>query len=207
MNRYVTFTFDDGLIDSAKLVNELKIPATIYIVLGWVLKEIKIKDSFNCDLNHGTIEDWKGLNLDIGCHTYDHDKNFNEHLSFKKYSRLFFGPKNLSTPYGIKYYPKLYDSCKIGFYGEFYNSFTKENIKQINSINPCFDLDKETLKSVILNCPDQKWIVLTFHGINEGWMPITYEDLKFWIDFFKQNNFTFLTITEALKKTCKKYLL
>lgn len=205
--RYVTFTFDDGLINTARIVDQLNIPATFYIVLGWVLNETKINDSFNVELDHGTIEEWKSLKLDIGCHTYDHEKYFDEYFSHKRFSQLFVGPKNLATPYGLKYDSKLYDSCKIGFYGKCYNTLTSESIKQIHSINPCYDLDKEALKSTILNCPDQQWIVLTFHGINEGWMPISHEELKFWIEFFTQNNFTFLTMTEGVESSCKKYLL
>jgi peptidoglycan/xylan/chitin deacetylase (PgdA/CDA1 family) len=203
MNRYVTFTFDDGLINTAKIVKNLKIPATFYIVLGWVLKEIEIKDSFNSNLDHGNINDWLNLELDIGCHTYDHGKEINENLSYNKFSKYFKGIKNLATPYGLKYYPKIYDSCKIGFYNKPYNSLC--NIKQINSINPNYDLDdKEILKSIIKKCPPYQWIVFTFHGIDEGWNPIKLEELKSWIDFFEENNFIFLSMTERIKKF-KKY--
>jgi peptidoglycan/xylan/chitin deacetylase (PgdA/CDA1 family) len=207
MRRYISFTFDDGLINTALIVEKLRIPATFYIVLGWVLNEIKIKDEFNIGLNHGTIEQWKNLKLDLGCHTYDHEKKFNEHLSYSKFSELLISPKNLAVPYGLKFKSKLYDSCKIGFYGKFYNDLNITNVKEIHSINPCYDLDKESLKSVISNCPAEKWMVLTFHGINEGWKPITCQELKFWINFFDQNNFTFLTITQGVERSCRKYLL
>jgi hypothetical protein len=207
MKRYVTFTFDDGLINTAKIVEQLNIPATFYIVLGWTLNEIEIKDSFNVVLNHGDIQEWKKTKLDIGCHTYNHEKFFDEDFSYKKFSEFFTGRKNLATPYGLRFHSKIYDSCKIGFYGKQYNKLSKEGIKEIQSINPCYDLEKEALKSVIMNCPEKEWIVLTFHGIDEGWMPISLEELKFWIEFFIQNKFTFLTMTEAVEKTCKKYFL
>lgn len=204
MNRYVTFTFDDGFINTAKIVEKLKIKATFYIVLGWVLKEIKIKDSFNIGVDHGTIEDWLNLNLDIGCHTYNHSKNIDENLSYVKFSQFFKGTKNLATPYGLKHDLKMYDSCKIGFYDKPYNKLT--DLKQIHSINPNYNVDKENLESIIKQCPDRQWIVLTFHGIDEGWHPIKLEDLKYWIQFFEEQNFIFLSMTDGVEK-CKKYLL
>ena len=185
MNRYVTFTFDDGLINTARTVEQLGIPTTFYIVLGWITKEVKINDSFNVDLDHGTIEEWKSLKIDVGCHTYDHSKDFNEHFSYNKFSQFFNGPKNLATPYGLKYNSKLYDSCKIGFFNKPYNALTLKSLKQIHSINPSYDFtNKESLKLTIVNCPIQHWIVFTFHGINEGWRPIEFKDLEFWINFF-----------------------
>lgn len=208
MNRYITFTFDDGLINTAKIVKRLEIPTTFYIVLGWVTKEIEVNDSFNFYLDHGTIKEWKNLKIDIGCHTYDHKKNFDEHLSYRKFSQFFNGFKNLSTPYSLKYNSKLYDSCKIGFFNKPYNELKQKSLKQIHSINPNYDFfDKDDLKSIIANCPDQHWMVFTFHGINEGWEPIKYEDLKFWINFFIEKKFTFMSMTEGVEKICKKYLL
>lgn len=206
MKRYITFTFDDGLIKTAKIVEKINIPATFYIVLGWVLKEVEINDSFNLNLDHGNIKEWIDLKLDIGCHTYNHSKIIDEYYSYNKFSNFFKNkPKNLATPYGINYKPKFYDSCKIGFYEKPYNFF--KNSKQINSINPNYDFkDKEYLKEVIEKCPENGWIVFTFHGIEEGWNPIKSKDLEFWIKFFNKKNFTFCSITEGVKK-CTKFLL
>jgi len=208
VNRYVTFTFDDGLINTARTVEQLGIPTTFYIVSGWTTKEVKINDSFNVDLDHGTIKEWKSLKIDVGCHTYDHSKDFNEDFSYNKFSQFFNGPKNLAIPYGLKYNSKLYDSCKIGFFNKPYNALTLKSLKQIHSINPSYDFtNKEALKLIIANCPVQHWIVFTFHGINEGWRPIKFEDLEFWMNFFVEQKFTFISITEGVKKICKKYLL
>lgn len=206
--KYITFTFDDGLIKTATLVKSLNVSATFYIVLGWILQEIKITDSFNFNLDHGTIQEWNNIELDIGCHTYDHNIKFNELLSFKKFSKFFNAPKNLATPYGIDYKVNFYDSCKVGFYKP-YNLFSSSSLKKLCSINPNYDFknNMKELELIISNCPDEHWIIFTFHGINEGWYPVEYKELEFWKNFFLARNFTFISITNGVKKLCKKYLL
>jgi hypothetical protein len=207
MARYVTFSFDDGIITTARRVKTLNIPTTFYIVLGWTLNEIEIKDSYNVNLDHGSIQEWIDSKLDVGCHTYDHNKNFNESLSFNRFSVLFNGPRNLATPYGIDHTTSIYDSCKVGHYKS-YNDLTATNLKRLCSINPIYDF-KETIdfESIVKKCPDEQWIILTFHGIDEGWCPVEYKELEFWKSFFINNDFTFMTVSDGAKKICKKYLL
>lgn len=207
MARFVTFSFDDGMIDTARRAKSLNVPMTFYIVLGWTLKSVEIDDFYNRGLEHGSIRDWTESGFDIGCHTYNHSKNFDEFFSFQKFSRFFGSPRNLATPYGIDHVTKAYDSCKVGFYQPF-NDLTEKSMKRLSSINPIFDLQsKDDLRSIARNCPEGRWIILTFHGIDEGWCPITHGELESLIELFSEYQFTFMTVSDGVRKACRKYLL
>src|SRR5437660_5944656 len=79
--RFVSITFDDGLITGARkavsILDEFKLSATFYLVTGWIRpREIPwIRDPWNKGLDHGSWRDWieiKNRGHDIGSHTVTH---------------------------------------------------------------------------------------------------------------------------------------
>jgi peptidoglycan/xylan/chitin deacetylase (PgdA/CDA1 family) len=199
--KIASFTFDDGLIKSAYQIVKTNIPTTFYIVTGWTLGNIVIEDSFNKNIDHGSIDEWISLRVDMGCHSHNHKKNFNEKESYDVFKKHFKKPYNFATPYGIKKNLNFFDSCKIGFFNK-YNDLTKDSIKCLSSINPQYDIknDDEKLEDIIKNCPDFKWIIFTFHGIEEGWMPISLDYFKILNDKLKKNKFEIKTISEVIRE-------
>src|SRR2546430_1055956 len=81
VNRFVSITFDDGLIKGAQrtaaIFDAFVLKATFYVVTGWVgPREIPwIRDRWNWGLDHGTWHDWIDISQrghDIGSHTVTH---------------------------------------------------------------------------------------------------------------------------------------
>src|SRR5947209_749954 len=62
--RFVSITFDDGLIAGARkavgILEEFKLSATFYLVTGWIRpREVPwIRDPWNKGLDHGSWRDW-----------------------------------------------------------------------------------------------------------------------------------------------------
>lgn len=199
--RLVSFTFDDGLINTARIVKKLNIPATFYLVTGWIDRSVEIKDMYNLSLDHGQWNEWVDLGFDYGSHTHDHSKTFDEKIAFYEFKKLKTSPYNFATPYGINYEPKYFDSCKLGF-SCFYNHLDRKILNKISSVNPLWDFQNHQLEffSYIKNAPDNSWIVFTFHGIDEGWQPITKNYLIKIYDFVVDNNFEVVSISKVVNE-------
>src|SRR5258707_1134747 len=79
--RFVTITFDDGLVHGARkaaaVLDEFGMRATFYLVTGWIRprKVPWTRDRWNRGLDHGNWHDWVDLQNrghDIGSHTVTH---------------------------------------------------------------------------------------------------------------------------------------
>ncbi|PIN93322.1 hypothetical protein COU54_03505, partial [Candidatus Pacearchaeota archaeon CG10_big_fil_rev_8_21_14_0_10_31_24] len=109
INRYVSFTFDDGFIAGAQKVAKIIHPhkATFYLVTGWVKpNSIEIKDEYNIDADHGDIKQWQKLaqlGHEIGSHTVSHpipqEADLDEYIQSLDYLKHFHsGPYSLAMP-------------------------------------------------------------------------------------------------------------
>lgn len=196
--KIASFTFDDGFIKTARLVKTLAIPSTFYLVTGWLDKTVEVTDNFNKNIDHGTIQDWKEIGLDLGSHTHTHDKKINEMESITTFQKLFdISPFNLATPFGVRFKPQYFNSCKCGFQKP-YNKLSRDSLKCLSSINPEFDVPN--LEDVIRLCPDEHWVILTFHGIEEGWCPVSVDQLQKIYDMLIGYNFQISTISETVNE-------
>lgn len=199
--KIISFSFDDGFINTAHKVVRMGIPSTFYIVTGWVLKTKKIYDKYNLNINHGELNDWKNLPIDIGCHSNDHKKDYDIYESYKEYKNYFGDPYNFACPYGIYKSSDCFQSIKVGYFS-FSNDINKNSLKKLSSVNPVFDYknkDQEFFQQ-LKSLPDNKWVVLTFHGIDEGWEPITQDYLFNIYNFVLDNGFVVKTITEVVNE-------
>jgi glycosyltransferase involved in cell wall biosynthesis len=147
--RYVSFTFDDGLINSAKKIDQILSPhqATFYIVTGWLKpKPLSITDPPNIKPDHGNPGDWQRLaNLghEIGSHTVSHPETIAK-LTSQEYAesltvikQFHSGPYSLATPHlFIPTKQTLYEAVRAGEKKEIYNSLGQINFNQLNSWDP-----------------------------------------------------------------------
>ncbi len=199
--KIISFSFDDGFINTARKVVKIGIPSTFYIVTGWILKTKKIHDKYNLNIDHGELHDWHDLPVDIGCHSNDHKKDYDIHESYIEYKNYFNRPYNFSCPYGIYKSSDYFQSIKAGYFS-FSNDIDKRSLNKLSSINPVFDYknrNQEFLQQLKL-LPDNKWVILTFHGIDEGWEPITQNYLINIYNFVLDNGFVVKTITEVVNE-------
>jgi len=198
MTKTVSLTFDDGLIKTAEKVLGLEIPATFYIVSGWVTGEIKIKDPFNVNIEHGKLDDWIGFHkagLDIGSHSHTHIKNdYRLDLSLQFMKAHFSSPYSLSWPYGEAIDSNLFDSYKSGFI----RPYNKINEINLASYNPKWD--EISFQEIIDSLPDNYWLIFTFHGINEGWRPITEYFLKEIYNYCIESEIEVKTISKVVNE-------
>ena len=184
--RYLTFSFDDGLIDSARAVASVldEDHATFFVTTGWILPNtVPIEVRYNVGRNHGTIDDWLALSRmghDIGSHTVSHRvpeyapehadavrREFDESLQFVK--QIHDGPYSVSMPYhkAPPTEPKLetlYQAVRIGP-GPL-NTLDALNFAAVHTIDQDAALDE---------LPDNVWAVYALHGIDEGYRPISLE--------------------------------
>ena len=189
--KFATFTFDDGIITSAKKVHDILFPykATFYVVSGWVLKTIAIVDKYNINFDHGTIEDWKEiikLGHEVGSHTHSHCKADNINIQNECLESLNFlrkiqtPPYSLSCPHHTLIKTELYDSIRTGSYLTVHKKFFKEKIfNKIENIN-LFELySVEDITIDYKEVSDNSWVIFSFHGIDdEGFCPVTTQQLE-----------------------------
>lgn len=199
--KIASFTFDDGYINTARKIKEVEIPATFYLVTGWLDGSVEILDEFNKFHDHGSIKDWKEIGFDIGCHTHTHNRCIDEIQSISNF-KLIFDTKyyNLATPYGLPFKSLYFNTCKVGYYKP-YNQLCKKNYKYLSSININFDIEEKKLENLIRDCPDEHWIIFTFHGIDEGWLPTSLFKIKELFKMLNDNDFKIKTISEVLHET------
>lgn len=126
--RYVTFTFDDGDVETAMDVHRIMQPdhATFYIVPGWLgaAPMAHTMDDCNKAAKHGGDWDWRSISYwghDVGSHTMSHCRadaagaqaEYAESLEYIK--RFGVGPWSLSFPFHMKGpVDAPYDSIRCG---------------------------------------------------------------------------------------------
>jgi peptidoglycan/xylan/chitin deacetylase (PgdA/CDA1 family) len=215
-NRYVSFTFDDGLINSAQKVNDIIFPhkATFYIVTGWLKPNpIEIKDKANIGFDHGDFESWQkmsNLSHEIGSHTVAHlgpdgdqESGYIDSLEYiKKFSPT--GPYSLSLPYGLRSLKPvpIYDSIRLCRGKKIYNRLNNLNLSELFSFDPFESgLPLENIKKMIHLIPNNSWLILQAHGLdNEGFLPWPSEYFKKIFEFLLSENFKIKTVREMTQQ-------
>jgi|GEM_PF-811204 len=182
--KVLTFTFDDGLIESAHAVDRIlgEDKATFFLTTGWVLPNtVPIEDALNVGRDHGTIEEWQALSRaghDIGSHSVSHRvpeylpehaeavrREYDESLQFIK--RIHDGPYSVATPYHREapVTPRLdtlYQAVRLG----------PGPLNALDAIDfsAVHTLDQDSPLELV---PDNVWAVFALHGIDEGHRPVT----------------------------------
>lgn len=227
--RYLSFTFDDGMIygakESSKIFEKFNFNATYFIVPGWVKPSIyKISEQYNENVDHGTWSDiieLKNKGHEIGSHTMLHINaagkkarfiplllQWNINQSFKKISYEIEKPYTLSMPWNARSMKSngiAKKKFKIICSGD--TKISYNNLKSIDWLNirswaPDSDVSLNEFSKAINDIPDDGWLILQFHSLNEeGYMPITSEKLYAISQIAKNmENLKVITIKDLYKK-------
>ena len=221
--KYITFSFDDGYLNSCKKACEILHPykATFYLTSGWIRpNQCEIIDELNKNIDHGSIEDWTNIykeGHDIGAHTHTHilmtdptiHTECSKSLEFIKqiqaeppysFATTFFG----NVSHAII---NMFDSIRVGYkQNNFYNSLEKIDLKLMRSFCPL--AEKRTMDSVrkiIQDMPDGHWIILTLHGLDgEGFSPVSLIELKNIKEYALSCGFLIKTVKEVTTEIIAK---
>lgn len=182
--RVLTFSFDDGFIESAHAVDRIlgEDKATFFLTTGWVLPNAApIEDPQNVGRDHGAIADWRALSRaghDIGSHSVSHRvpeylpenaaavrREYDESLQFIK--QIHDGPYSVATPYhrAPPTTPRLhtlYQAVRLGPGPP--NNLDAIDFSAVHTIDQDDPLERQ---------PDNTWAVYALHGLDEGHRPVT----------------------------------
>lgn len=213
-DRFASFTFDDGLINSAYKANDIIFPnkATFYVVSGWLRPNpVKIIDKCNIGLNHGSLREWKRLSdkgHEIGSHTVSHagpngdwPDGYLKSLEFIK--NFGSGPYSLAMPFGIKSPNVLpYDSIRLCNGEKIFNSLENIDFSGLLSFDPFEDgLIIEDAEKRIYDLPSYSWLIIRAHGLdNEGYCPWPSPYFKKIYEILLAESFNIMTVREMTQK-------
>ena len=202
-NRFVTITFDDGLINGARkavqILDEFKLNATFYVVTGWIRpRQVPwIRDRWNRGLDHGNWRDWneiKNCGHDIGSHTVTHlnaGGKLSRYLPIilrwelsHSYSQLRYhlgrAPTSISMPWNTPaeqlepVVRRTYQACRLGSGKWQTNDLATLNWHRLHSWAPNPNIGAEEIVERCRATPPGHWLILQFHSLDgEGYMPLT----------------------------------
>ncbi len=213
-NRYASFTFDDGLITSARKIDKIISPhkATFYIVTGWLKPNpLSIIDPPNIKPDHGDIAGWQELTnrgYEIGSHTVSHirasepgaEKEYQASIEFIKQFQP--GPYSLAMPNSTESPSTInsYDSIRVGDGEKIYNSLKEINFARLISWDPVENkLSLEQTLKKIKYLPADSWLILRAHGLDDdGYCPWPSEYLKEIYKLLRDEGFQIRTIKEMV---------
>ena len=207
-NRFITITFDDGLIHGARkavrILKDFGLNATFYLVTGWIRPRIIpwIRDRWNRGLDHGSWRDWREIlkqGHDIGSHTVTHlnaGGRISRHLptmlhwelaySYSQLKRhLGRAPTSISMPWNAPanqlepVVRRIYAACRLGSEVCGTNDLASLNWHRLHSWAPSSGDSADEIVGRIRATPPGHWLILQFHSMDgEGYMPISSETFR-----------------------------
>jgi peptidoglycan/xylan/chitin deacetylase (PgdA/CDA1 family)/glycosyltransferase involved in cell wall biosynthesis len=207
-SRFVSITFDDGLIrgarKAAKILDEYQLKATFYLVTGWIRpREVPwIRDPWNRGLDHGRWRDWidiKNRGHDIGSHTVTHLNAAGKlsrhlptvlrwelrHSHADLLRHIGKAPSSISMPWNApaeRLEPlvrRIYAACRLGSETWQTNDLAALNWYRLNSWAPGSDISADEIVDRIRATPAGHWLILQFHSLDgEGYRPIATQTFR-----------------------------
>ncbi len=200
--RYVSITFDDGLIEGARkavqLLDKFGVPGVFYVVTGWVRPRQMpwIRESFNRGRDHGDWNEWRAIQAkghEIGSHTVTHVNAGGRlarwcppllhweliHSRSEIERHMGKSPSSISMPWNAsagKLEPlvrDLYPACRLGGNQPTPNDLSTLDWHRLHSWAPDSDVSAKEILRQVLATPPGQWFILQFHSFDdEGYMPI-----------------------------------
>ena len=232
--RFVTITFDDGLIEGARTAAEILdafgLKATFYLVTGWVRPRQFpfIRDPWNRGRDHGSWSDWRVLQNrghDIGSHTFSHLNASGRVLrnsptligwelshSFAQLRHnLGRAPSSISMPWNTtsdiqSNLSRLYRACRLGSEIFETNDLAGISWHQLHSWAPRREASAEEITNRIRTTPNGHWLILQFHSLDgEGYMPFPSDTFRSIVKGIAETpNLETLTVDEMVERFGKR---
>jgi hypothetical protein len=202
-SRFVSITFDDGLINGTRkaiqLLEEFELKATFYVVTGWIRPRHVpwVRDRWNKGLDHGSWRDWidvRSRGHDVGSHTVSHlnaGGRLSRYLPFllrwelshscaQLRHHLGHAPTSISMPWNTPakklehVVRRTYQACRLGSGRWQTNNLTILDWHRLRSWAPTSEVSGDELLERCRATPPGHWLILQFHSLDgEGYMPIT----------------------------------
>lgn len=217
-NRFVSITFDDGLLQGARIAVELlekyRAKATFYLVTGWVQpNQVKIRDRSNVSRDHGSWSEWQAIQdcgHEIGSHTVSHinvRRNFKAWLapSFLKRElwdsyddlkqHLQMPPASIGMPYDVMTFAakrllkQVYQAARVGRPRVIYNKLDRVDWYRLYSWAPHPQMPADKICQRIASIPPNHWLILQFHSLaDEGWRPFSPATFEAILQFISERD-------------------
>jgi peptidoglycan/xylan/chitin deacetylase (PgdA/CDA1 family) len=216
VTRFITFSFDDGMIIGAKRAAELLAPdyGTFFIVSDWVLGKIHQDHELLKGRDFGSLGEWRTmsqLGSDIQPHSATHynlldgatDRNYLDiYKSVAFIRQIHEGPYGFCCPFNQ--IPKEIDFAELGFaYAGFvstpsdgpvvYNDLARLDYFQLRR----WAVRERHLERMALefgSVPDNTWTILGLHSLDgEGFEPWSSSGLANLIQLVRSGDFEIIT--------------
>jgi peptidoglycan/xylan/chitin deacetylase (PgdA/CDA1 family) len=204
VNRFVSLTFDDGLIAGARIAVDMLAKrgghASFFVVTGWVRPAtVEVRDRPNVDRDHGTWDDWRTIAAaghEVGSHTRSHVRatHWRARLdpfrlprevddSFDDLAReLGSKPVSLAMPYDV-WTPRAgalarrrYQVVRVGEARPHFHRVPDIDWGRLRSWGPDATQPIDGVCEAIAAIADEHWLILQFHSLaNEGFQPLAPE--------------------------------
>ena len=231
--RYVTMTFDDGLVKgawkAAEILREYGVAATFYVVTGWVRpRSVRwVRDHFNKNADHGCWEDWQSIAAqghDIGSHTKSHvnasgklarvmpGRVRSEFVESFHHIEQSIGrpPSSISMPWNATtmqadaHVRRIYEACRLGGAAPEYARVADLDWHRLPSWAPASDVPFQALCERISSIPAGHWLILQFHSLDgEGYMPISSRLLHELVGFIADQPGLKMRTVREMVESCK----
>ena len=227
--RYVSLTFDDGLLAGAHLAAELLAPfgghASFFVVTGWIEPStVTIRDACNIGRDHGTWDDWRSfaaLGHEVGSHTRSHLKatSWRARLdpwrlrrevgdSYRDLEReLGVAPVSIAMPYDVmtpqaqRAASSRYEAVRLGHPVAQYHDVAQARWSCLHSYAPDPASPVSDAGRAIAAIPQDHWLILQFHSLaEEGFRPLPPAAFTRILETIAQEGVRLVTLHEMVER-------
>jgi peptidoglycan/xylan/chitin deacetylase (PgdA/CDA1 family) len=206
LNRFLSITFDDGFRYAAEVACEalhpLGIPATFYVVTGWVEPaRASITEPYNEGRSHGDWNLWRQVRdagHEVGSHTFSHvnaggkksivlpwlvrnqvERSYQDLVREVPQARYTISmPWNAATTTSERHVRRYFAGCRLGSKLAYNRLGSLESFRLL-SWAPSPATNDAEFRQAIARIPDNGWLILQFHSFDdEGWDPISRKRFK-----------------------------
>lgn len=205
--RFLSITFDDGLLHSSEVACDILakhgLAATFYVVTGWVAPvRAPIREPYNAGRSHGDWPHWRKVRdagHEVGSHSFSHfnaggkkallmpwlvgqevaraHADLVREVPQPRYTMSM--PWNAATARSERHVRKHFSACRLGTSAFACNRLEGLDPFRLASWAPAAATPIVAYQREFAEVPADGWLVLQFHGFDdEGWDPLPRDDFE-----------------------------